>query len=101
MTIAPIGFMGSSPLTRGKPYSRVASVVIGGLIPAHAGKALCACRSGPRLPAHPRSRGENMNADGTVTGIRGSSPLMRGKVFARPFATMPVGLIPAHAGKTP
>ena len=51
--------------------------------------------------AHPRSRGENSNAADRSTPAGGSSPLTRGKLVegARLFDV--VGLIPAHAGKTP
>ena len=50
---------GSSPLTRGKRDTGLASKARGGLIPAHAGKtrAQRSVRSPER--AHPRSRGEN------------------------------------------
>ena len=55
----PVFTPGSSPLTRGKPTSRLCRIVPPGLIPAHAGKT-----SGQDTPtvghwAHPRSRGEN------------------------------------------
>ena len=52
-------FDGSSPLTRGKREAETGERVLGGLIPAHAGKT----RPDPSTPlaptAHPRSRGEN------------------------------------------
>ena len=52
--------MGSSPLTRGKPWLRSFRSVGGRLIPAHAGKTSTrrTRTSGPA--AHPRSRGENL-----------------------------------------
>ena len=70
---------GSSPLTRGKrPRSRVSNV-LERLIPAHAGKTgECGLRAIPR-GAHPRSRGENMQAAMQLTRDNGSSPLTRGK----------------------
>ena len=72
--------MGSSPLTRGKLYKDRESLTNGGLIPAHAGKTRGQSRRYLRRKAHPRSRGENLNAGVQIlTGLR---------------------LIPAHAGKT-
>ena len=92
---------GPSPLTRGKHSLAAPNAPPGGLIPAHAGKTrhtLCPSSSGT---AHPRSRGENSNAADRSTPAGGSSPLTRGKLVegARLFDV--VGLIPAHAGKTP
>ena len=71
---------GSSPLTRGKREAEAGERVLGGLIPAHAGKTSRWWTFSPSTGAHPRSRGENRD--------RGS---------AGPRAA---GLIPAHAGKT-
>ena len=71
-----------------------------GLIPAHAGKTSHAHPATHSQPAHPRSRGENGR---TLTGYRrryGSSPLTRGKRVSLPLTLEPLGLIPAHAGKT-
>ena len=72
---------GSSPLTRGKPDGREAGAARGGLIPAHAGKTRFICESTVFLPAHPRSRGENVNGSGVADFSIGSSPLTRGKHF--------------------
>ena len=70
---------GSSPLTRGKPCSRVSATLTSGLIPAHAGKTGASCVA-PRIgAAHPRSRGENAGPLSVVSGGGGSSPLTRGK----------------------
>ena len=112
---------GSSPLTRGKPSVRRRSPCARGLIPAHAGKTrllapkmstqtahprsrgencdgFVGCHGGG---AHPRSRGENMRLDAAESFASGSSPLTRGKLNERRDLTLPEGLIPAHAGKTP
>ena len=93
-------YVGSSPLTRGKPACRSTGLGSGGLIPAHAGKT--EPRSPPRSirRAHPRSRGENDGADGVLGENTGSSPLTRGKREGRGFCAPGRGLIPAHAGKT-
>ena len=70
------------------------------LIPAHAGKTW-AFRF-PRLwtGAHPRSRGENIQASSPSRVHAGSSPLTRGKPLQRERGKHSRGLIPAHAGKT-
>ena len=91
---------GSSPLTRGKQGLHLAVSVSSGLIPAHAGKTRCGfgCHGG--VPAHPRSRGENVSFKYPSRPIVGSSPLTRGKQGDGPFRLPERGLIPAHAGKT-
>ena len=50
--------------------------------------------------AHPRSRGENLVADGVHFCVPGSSPLTRGKRARWRLGLLFVRLIPAHAGKT-
>ena len=71
---------GSSPLTRGKRFSRTASRNIAGLIPAHAGKTGVSAGALEGGQAHPRSRGENPTLILTIKRGRGSSPLTRGKL---------------------
>ena len=92
--------MGSSPLTRGKPPVRVTINAAPGLIPAHAGKTPCVRTCASRLPAHPRSRGENRVDDADSLVEYGSSPLTRGKHMSVDRLRARRGLIPAHAGKT-
>ena len=70
------------------------------LIPAHAGKTFVSTPKSIHGEAHPRSRGENAQADYGSTVERGSSPLTRGKQDGRPVCVAIHGLIPAHAGKT-
>ena len=94
------GAMGSSPLTRGKPRGRPGWLGPEGLIPAHAGKTWRCGRTPAGARAHPRSRGENLAAQLETVGDAGSSPLPRGKHRAAWIATLRLGLIPAHAGKT-
>ena len=74
-------FGGSSPLTRGKPIHGDSLHLV--------------------TVAHPRSRGENQAAADARTDDTGSSPLTRGKRRCLHCFSMFVGLIPAHAGKTP
>ena len=91
---------GSSPLTRGKhahPHRRRRKQR---LIPAHAGKTAFTPRAGPSPAAHPRSRGENLNAVAGGNADTGSSPLTRGKLPAPRGESRAGRLIPAHAGKT-
>ena len=71
---------GSSPLTRGKP-------------------AWDATRH-RALPAHPRSRGENVLPARGWASHPGSSPLTRGKPPYERLVHARTRLIPAHAGKT-
>ena len=91
---------GSSPLTRGKPGTRMASPTFSGLIPAHAGKTPCPASSHSSRRAHPRSRGENDVLPLVGDGLAGSSPLTRGKRVRADKPGKTIGLIPAHAGKT-
>ena len=94
-------FLGSSPLTRGKQANEVPNRLDSGLIPAHAGKTAVRRRPGRVRGAHPRSRGENCCASPPWPGAWGSSPLTRGKRRSASRLNLTMGLIPAHAGKTP
>ena len=103
MSMAPLGSQAwaSSPLTRGKPGDVDAREAHRGLIPAHAGKTTPARSPSPATRAHPRSRGENCAICSGEYPRMGSSPLTRGKHEAKVWTVLQVGLIPAHAGKTP
>ena len=94
------GLRGSSPLTRGKRGDAPACPAFLGLIPAHAGKTRSRACLGKSGWAHPRSRGENLNAPLVKLPRTGSSPLTRGKPLRVCEARKHQGLIPAHAGKT-
>ena len=98
--ILAIAGAGSSPLTRGKPGKRVLGVLVGGLIPAHAGKTADALRQAGHHRAHPRSRGENPVTGEPLLDGEGSSPLTRGKQCRADGTRQSQRLIPAHAGKT-
>ena len=91
---------GSSPLTQGKHPRIQGAQHHRRLIPAHAGKTPEEPFGLRRIPAHPRSCGENR--DGIMEQIVsvGSSPLTRGKRKEPWYATPVDGLIPTHAGKT-
>ena len=73
--------LGSSPLTRGKRNLCPLRGVVGGLIPAHAGKTIGSEFRTIGYRAHPRSRGENSPCAEPCTIHLGSSPLTRGKHF--------------------
>ena len=92
---------GSSPLTRGKHERPAPTRRAGGLIPAHAGKTWGCADTRGRGAAHPRSRGENPVEHFTAACMAGSSPLTRGKRGGTGGLPLELGLIPAHAGKTP
>ena len=94
------GPSGSSPLTRGKLDPRAQPGGDGRLIPAHAGKTEADERVRGVHRAHPRSRGENGDADLTKRVAKGSSPLTRGKLDRGGANLGGDRLIPAHAGKT-
>ena len=94
------GVGGSSPLTRGKPPRRSPPKSRPGLIPAHAGKTEMSSNHPRPCRAHPRSRGENVPSFRNHMQTRGSSPLTRGKLILLTSASVFIGLIPAHAGKT-
>ena len=94
------GEVGSSPLTRGKRKEPWYATPADGLIPAHAGKTRRVSAVALATQAHPRSRGENVFKSGADQMKAGSSPLTRGKPFARKQTRKRSGLIPAHAGKT-
>ena len=93
--------MGSSPLTRGKHQPSRSHRHQPGLIPAHAGKTRHRGRGLVVSRAHPRSRGENSLIPWELLAAHGSSPLTRGKPDRVAHLPHRVGLIPAHAGKTP
>ena len=99
--MTPPGGAGSSPLTRGKLLRLDRGGGRGRLIPAHAGKTWPCASNVERKPAHPRSRGENVVAVISASGVAGSSPLTRGKPLVKSRAFEETRLIPAHAGKTP
>ncbi len=91
---------GSSPLTRGKRRLIRTGIRQRRLIPAHAGKTMRRCVACVEYQAHPRSRGENAHRSPPLPESSGSSPLTRGKRWARTCQGNERRLIPAHAGKT-
>ena len=93
-------FCGTSPLTRGKPYSDLVQVCPKRNIPAHAGKTAPNCGYCGLRTEHPRSRGENPNHHQVGYWCVGTSPLTRGKLEDIQHISFWLRNIPAHAGKT-
>ena len=94
---------GSSPLARGThPYCHPARTR-NGLIPARAGNTSRCGHSVRPGRAHPRSRGEHIDASELFVAQKGSSPLARGTPAGCPPGVQGGGvggLIPARAGNT-
>ena len=86
---------------RGKPHFFCLKDKLIRLIPAHAGKTSSSTSASGSAPAHPRACGENLSCVFYWLSFRGSSPRMRGKLPRNRANTSRIGLIPAHAGKTP
>ena len=91
---------GSSPLARGAPARAGFPRVRQGLIPAGAGSTASWDWVVVGFSAHPRWRGEHLQADMRTVKQQGSSPLARGAhELERHFDAL-VRLIPAGAGST-
>ena len=92
--------VGSSPLARGTRYY-IATLKAGlRLIPARAGNTAKVHATRGEISAHPRSRGEHIMVDASVSQRRGSSPLARGTRARGRACGVPTRLIPARAGNT-
>ena len=91
---------GSSPRGRGKHLASAHGAVVGGLIPARAGKTAKAVKRPGTHQAHPRAGGENYAPFLSRASWSGSSPRGRGKRWLRNFLKEERRLIPARAGKT-
>ncbi|SNV92125.1 Domain of uncharacterised function (DUF2825) [Corynebacterium urealyticum] len=94
-------YSGSSPLARGARRCRCSRRGSRRLIPAGAGSTSRWTRCASRLWAHPRWRGEHINARQFFQTLRGSSPLARGAHMRIIRPPTQRGLIPAGAGSTP
>ena len=91
---------GSSPLARGTLLRAAGTGWWHGLIPARAGNTFVEHAKEIASRAHPRSRGEHLEAAHSGSGCWGSSPLARGTPNLRPDTQAFAGLIPARAGNT-
>ncbi|CQD13083.1 hypothetical protein U2A4042520091 [Corynebacterium striatum] len=91
---------GSSPLTRGGLAAWDEGNIIGGLIPAYAGRTSLNPAVTPVAVAHPRLRGADVFRLSEIGINIGSSPLTRGGPDKFDSAVSKFGLIPAYAGRT-
>ena len=91
---------GSSPLSRGIPYSIYESIGIAGIIPALAGNTGSSGHAWAVTADHPRSRGEYRVPDHDGDPAAGSSPLSRGIRSRAAAVSRSLGIIPALAGNT-
>ena len=92
--------MGSSPHMRGTRLRVVPSVCALGIIPAYAGNTPQAAMIRMVLRDHPRICGEHIGDWIVKHKGPGSSPHMRGTLFARVRLVVISGIIPAYAGNT-
>ena len=94
----PALFAGSSPRVRGADLDGGLGVVCHGIIPARAGSSLpLRLRYLPRRD-HPRACGEQYGSMRGDLLAQGSSPRVRGAVFAPDGPIGALGIIPARAG---
>ena len=91
---------GSSPRVRGGQPPRGGHDVAGGLIPASAGRTPPIDGSPPGMRAHPRECGADKMPIARIEPGEGSSPRVRGGRPRYCRRLLPVGLIPASAGRT-
>ena len=91
---------GSSPRVRGKGQNALRRFAVYGIIPAGAGKSSFSHPSLSSFQDHPRGCGEKRKCEEMGIAIKGSSPRVRGKVFALRQNTLRNGIIPAGAGKS-
>ena len=94
------GRAGSSPLARGTLGGMLVDSGKARLIPARAGNTLALTAPYARSSAHPRSRGEHLQAFRAAFLDAGSSPLARGTPPDCNYADNRGRLIPARAGNT-
>ena len=92
--------IGSSPLTRGTPRSRMTTIICLRFIPAYAGNSESHPAFVSSTAVHPRLRGELMNFDFVHHYFSGSSPLTRGTLSGVSAITINDRFIPAYAGNS-
>ena len=90
---------GSPPHMRGKVFSHTAKQRRLRITPAHAGKSSVRVSRRHGYQDHPRTCGEKWTFSETKLESRGSPPHMRGKASGAGFASVPLRITPAHAGK--
>ena len=95
------GSGGSSPHTRGLPILTRVCIVMGGIIPAHAGFTPSVAFPTALGWDHPRTRGVYAARATPTRRSPGSSPHTRGLPVGGLVHVGDPGIIPAHAGFTP
>ena len=98
---APCFVLGSPPLVRERPRFITIHGLRIGITPARAGKTKAWKTAGPRPWDHPRSCGKDQDAQADRRRHLGSPPLVRERLPQPDSPTMPTGITPARAGKTP
>ena len=91
---------GSSPHTRGAPFSVGDAGDQSGIIPAYAGSTARGRRCPSARTDHPRIRGEHQPPTRRRLAIRGSSPHTRGARVVAAVRDHDIRIIPAYAGST-
>ena len=91
---------GSSPHTRGAPFSSLKRQDLVGIIPAYAGSTVYARLLAWASRDHPRIRGEHWASSFSAMLMQGSSPHTRGARGLCHDGTEAAGIIPAYAGST-
>ena len=92
--------MGSSPRMRGTRCQKNAAGERHGIIPAYAGNTAITFSKSRGSRDHPRVCGEHPDTPLNFTGVKGSSPRMRGTRWGRHKGQLEEGIIPAYAGNT-
>ena len=90
---------GLSPPTRGSRAAAGAHPPADGSIPAHAGKPSMPPPAPGPASVYPRPRGEAMMMSLRAPPPFGLSPPTRGSLVEGGMSSIPIGSIPAHAGK--
>ena len=78
-----VAYAGSSPRMRGTRYRPAGGTESRRFIPAHAGNTRCCPPSPAMRPVHPRACGEHLRMAKIDVKSSGSSPRMRGTLYAR------------------
>ena len=91
---------GSPPHMRERPVNGEGAEISGGITPAHAGKTFELQKRQDNHEDHPRTCGKDWNIDILAFIGVGSPPHMRERLEIVRSHHLPVGITPAHAGKT-
>ena len=91
---------GSSPRVRGSPASVSESLPLNGIIPAGAGLTKIETQIDSLVRDHPRGCGAHHCEQPVLSGLRGSSPRVRGSLVSSVQELKEKRIIPAGAGLT-